>query len=160
MAGHHDRPGVLAHRLADGLGGLGFAGAGGDLGIGQGLAGRNGAGDGVDALLEAADEVQVQRDRREVRGLASQQLQDAVPGVQHGRRRRRAGGLGEAAQQPRPHGLCGGFGQADADQAALAPGQAAGADRGLEDQDAGRVHGQMSSTDGGRDRSEACALGR
>src|SRR3954453_12283253 len=47
MAGHDDRNRVLAHRLADLARFVRFAKAPGDLAVGHGLAGRDGAGDRV-----------------------------------------------------------------------------------------------------------------
>ena len=53
VAGHHDRARVATERLADRLGRARLADAGGDLAVGQRLAGRDRAGDGVHRLVEA-----------------------------------------------------------------------------------------------------------
>ena len=55
MARHHDRPRVLAERCADLLRQQLVAQLQRDLAIGQRLAGRDGAGDGVDLRVEFRD---------------------------------------------------------------------------------------------------------
>ena len=60
VAGNDDREWVGAQSLADGAGGARRVEFFGDLAIGQYLAGRDGAGDVVDAAVEVRDAVQVE----------------------------------------------------------------------------------------------------
>src|SRR3974390_3797632 len=89
MTGHHNRTRVVPERLADVARQLEAAEPPGNVAIGHRLAGRNGAGDVIDAAVEFRYALQIEHDIPEVVRLALEQFDHAIDRVLHARWRPR-----------------------------------------------------------------------
>ena len=132
MAGHDDGDGIAPQRLADLARFVRHAQTLGDLAVGHGPAGRNGARDLVDLAMELGRVVEIDRDVAEIDGLALQQGQHAIDDALHAGGRRTLDRLRPALLQARARGLGGRRGQLEAGNALGIPGDAAAADRRVE----------------------------
>ena len=132
VARHHDRTGVAPERLADVARQFDAAELLGDIAIGHGLARRNVARDVVDAAVEFGNAVEIEHDVGEVVRLAREQFDDPVDGGLHLRRRRRLDEVVMALLQAGAGLFLVAHRQLHRDDAALAPHDAAAADRGVE----------------------------
>ena len=100
VAGHHDGEGIAAERLAHRAGGARRADLRGHLAIRPGRTRRYGSRGLVDPPVELRHAVHLQRDTREVGGLALQQRHDGVQRLADPRRWRDFRRAGELARQP------------------------------------------------------------
>jgi hypothetical protein len=133
---HHDRERVPAERLAHRARGARRAEPRSDLAVGERRARRDRARDLVDAAVEGRHALHVERDVRELARLAAQQRDDAALRALHVGRRRPLVGTRETRLHASARGLLARLGKLDADDAPLAPGDAASPDRRLEERKA------------------------
>ena len=103
----------------------------GDLVIGAGFAARNGAGELIDALVEGVNAAHVERDFGKIGVAAAQHSCDAFDGDFGIQRRALLVGFRIEAEQPAPGIDLARFGKLHADDAIVAPCDAASADRGV-----------------------------
>ena len=104
----------------------------GDVAIGDGLAGRDGAGDLVDAAVEVGHAVEIERDVGEIVRLAREQFCDAVDRLSHLGGRFGLGGVGMALADAGADLLLAAHGQLRAVDTTRAPGDGTEADPGVE----------------------------
>ena len=132
MAGHDDHEGVAGNRLRDRVRGAGSPELARDFAIGAGFAARNRARELVNPLIEGVNAAHVERDVGEIGRLAAQQRDNALDRDFDIQRRAQFAGVGILAQQP-PAGFdLARFGQLHADNAEMAPCDAASADPRVE----------------------------
>jgi hypothetical protein len=160
VAGHDDRDRVLSHRLAD-RAGIRFAEPRRNGAVGEGRAGRDGAGNRVDAAVEFRDAVKVEHDLGEVAPLAAGEGHNAGDRPRDIGGRRRLARLRVAPEETRPRGGFARRGKLDADDAARAPHHGAAADRGVEEGEGWGCHGaehpRLYATAGTWGPRRACA---
>src|SRR5258707_15776340 len=109
MAGQDDGDGVAAERLADLARFVRRAELLGDLAVGHGLAGRDGARHLVDLAMEVRRRLEVERNVAEIDRLTREQRQNAVDGALHAGRWRRLDGTGPTPLHAGPRSRGGGF---------------------------------------------------
>ena len=148
---HDDRERVPSERLPDRARRARGTDAGRDLAVRERRPGRDRARRFVHLAMERRHAVHVERDRRELDRLPVEQLPDGHDRALDARRRRRLARVGKALLHAEAGGAHASFGKLQPEHAALAPGDAAAADRGIEEREAGSRHGaDPSSTTRGR----------
>ena len=133
VAGHDDHEGISADRLRYRILAAAAADKVGDLVIGAGFAARNGAGGCIDALVEHRDPGHVERHIGEVGGAAAQLRTDALDRDLHHHWRTLFARLRIEPVKTPPGLDLPRFRQLHADDAGLAPRDAATADAGVKD---------------------------
>jgi hypothetical protein len=103
-----------------------------DLAIGHGLTARNGAGEFIDPGIEWRDAGHIEPDVGQIGHPAAQQRRDAVDGALDVRGRAQFAGVEKQLEQPAPGFDLARFRQLHAQNAQLAPCDAASADRSIE----------------------------
>lgn len=144
VAGNDDRDRIAAERAADGPGEAGVAEPCRHGPVGHGLSGREARDDVVNAAVEALDAVEIERRALEADRIAGEQRCDARDGR---RDRGRRGGRGALAREAGACRLRAAFGQEQTPDPGLRPGEAAGAERRVE-QRPSRFHGCVLARSG------------
>ena len=132
MARHDQHERIARQRLRHRMRGAGSLELRGDLAIGQRFAARDGPREVVDPGVERPDAGHIEPDLGEIGRLAAQQRHDAVDGALDFRGRAEFAGLGKQLEQPPPGFDLARLGQLHAQNAQLAPCDAASADRRIE----------------------------
>src|SRR5262245_39855914 len=141
MARHDDWEWVAPERLPHVARQFAPAQARGNFSVRQRLASGNAASDLVDATIELLQALHVERNAGEIARLAREKRDDVFDCGLHLGRRRRFACVGTAPRESRAGPRRVRFGELHGDDAALAPGDAAGADVGVEQREALFHHG-------------------
>jgi hypothetical protein len=136
MTGHDDGKRIAAKRLPDRAGRARHAQLRGKLPVCQGLAGPDGTGRLVDPPVKRRHGIHVERDARQVDGLATQQARDGFDRLLHPGWRRGFCQSRKAREQSRARLGVAILGQLDAADPPGTPGEAAAADGRVEKRDA------------------------
>ena len=144
MARHDDRERVAPERLPHGARRAARAEPRRDVAVRERRARRNGARDLVDAAVERRHAIHVERDRGEIARLAAQERDDAVERALHIGRRRRFARVRKSLQQARARLELARLRELHADDPALAPRDAAAANRRIEERKPVCRHDQVA----------------
>ena len=132
MTGNDDHEGVAPNRLGDRADCTGSLETQGDLVIGEGLAAGNFARGLIDALVEGGNSADIERDVGEIARLGPQQRGNSLDCFFDNRRRTHLARVGVKLEQPLAGFDLARLGKLHADQAGMAPRDAAMADRRAE----------------------------